>query len=391
MRCVFLRIAIAALQVGLGLAPLSARAAGGDPNLGRRHLAEGRYAAAEEEFSRALASARPEASLYYHRALARHHQENLSGARQDLDVFLARAPRATPALALRAQILLVQGDPAGALRDAQAALDSAADSAELLLLRARARHLLGQREEARADLARILERDPRHVPALLERAELALAANDAAAADADYAEAVRAAPDQPEAHYKLGLAKFRRLEFAAAIEHLGTAARLAPTFAPIARALGCARYGAGDFAPAQEDLQRAVALDPERSTYARLLLHLVQRRLGQTPAPLPDPSSPAGAEAWAGQLVKFLRHEISEDELFLAAQNSVPAAARPGRFCEAHFYLGSVRLLDGDVDAARHHLREAGAGSPSDFAEHTLARAEFGRLPPPAPRRTRRT
>ncbi|MBA4136035.1 MAG: hypothetical protein C0518_01810 [Opitutus sp.] len=389
MRCApLLRIVATVLCAGPGVATQAAQSSD-NQYPAHQYFAEGRYAAAEQEFTRELASGRSGAAIYYNRALARVNQQNYLGAKQDLDAHLALVT-SLPALTLRAQVKLSLADGAGALADAEAALESAAHSSELLLVCARARLLLGRIDEARADLARILEREPQHIAALTARGDLALAQNEIAAAEIDYQKLAQIAPREPDAYYKLGLVEFRRLDFTAAIRSFEQAARLSPDSAQIERALGSAKYAAADFVGARENLQRAVKLNVGQATYARLLLYLVEQRLS-SPALDVLGVPPGDGPDWTEQLVKFLRHEISEDSLFLTAQNMVPASERPGRLCEAHFYLGSARLIAGDLEAARYHLREADRSKQFAYTEHTLARAELRRLPVPVPTQPKRT
>ena len=391
------RLLLAVVVSCLGAAPQRAQSRSDAPDPGRQHFAAGDYGAAEAAFSRDLAAGRNDASLYYNRALARFNQQNYRGARTDLDAYLALAPRAAAALAFRANVALLLGDPAGAVADADAALESAPDDLDTLLVRGQARLALGRTDAAFADFARALERAPRHPAALVGRGDVQLARGRLPEAQEDFARAASLAPQDPDAHYKLGLAQFRQLNFAAAVPNLETAGRLAPESSLVARALGCAQYAAGDFARAAQTLQRAVALDPADTPYARLLLHLAQRRGDQpvaaAPADGPAPATTVPSD-WPGLLLRYVRGEATEDDLLLGAQNLAPASARAGRWCEAHYYLGSMRLLAKDTRGARYAFQEALATGQTAFTEHTLARAELDRLvdlpEPPKPRPSRR-
>lgn len=366
-----------------------------DEALARARFAAGKFAEAEQLFSRALASAHPKPSLHYNRAVARFNQQNYLGAKQDLDAHLILAPSSPDALALRAEIGLLLGRPADALGDVEAALESQPEDLNLSILRARARLELGRPEAARGDLERVLARVPSHARALIARGDVSLALGEWNAAEADYLRASELNPPEPEASFKLGLARFRRLEFTGAIAALKRAAELAPSGPLIFRTLGSAHYGAGDFAGAEQALRRSVDLDAGPATYARILLGVVQRRMGKsTPPPSGQKLPPSDELSWPELLTRFHRRELSEDDLLLAARNLTPADARAGRWCEALFYTGTEHLLAGDHLAARHCFEEATATGQTEFVEYTLARAELARLPratpAPLPKRPRR-
>lgn len=379
-----------AVLVGL-LAIISLKSATAQPDLNpsdeataRAHFAAGRFAKAEEYFSRALASDRPKPALLYNRALARFNRQNYSGAKQDLDAHLSLAPSTSAALALRAEVNLLLGNAAAALNDAENALESQPEDLELVFLRARARQKLGRADAARGDLERILERTPSHSGALVARGELFLAAGEWDAAEADFRRAAEISPNEADAPLKIGLTRFRRFDFAGATEALERAAQIAPAAPLVFRTLGCAYYGQGDFSRAAAALQRAIELEVGPAIYANLLLDLSKRRLGQKAA-VPNFGPKTNDPSWSELLLQFHLQELSEDDLLLAARNLTPAAARSGRWCEAQFYVGSEHLIAGDYAAARHCFQEAIATQQAEFVEYTLAKAELARLPSSAP------
>jgi tetratricopeptide (TPR) repeat protein len=379
------------LALGAGLAAQSPAPAA--DRSGPELFAAGRFAEAEAAFSRALRTGGSDPSLYFNRALSRLNLGEPTGARSDLDAFLALVPESTEGLLLRAEVRLLLDDAAGAAADATAGLALRSDNPAALEIRARAGLRLGRGDAARSDLERLIALHPEHVGAFLARAELHEVRGDPAAAAADLRRAAGLAPDRPEPLHRLGLLLFRQLDSAAAVGVLREAAARAPTDATVGRALASALYAAGDFAAAAAELQRAVELAPDRSDYARLLLPFALRRAAPTPTSAPPPMTGRLPEdPWPRMLARFLTGEVSEEELLLGAQNLAPASARPGRLCEANFYLGTQLLLTGDAASARHYLQQAADSGLTGFVEHTLARAELARLPAaPTPERTKPT
>ena len=71
--------------------------------------------------------------------------------------------------------------------------------------------------------------------------------------------------------------------------------------------------------------------------------------------------------------------ELSEGELLEAA--GVPAE-QPAieRLCEAHFYIGSLRLIESDRDGAVQAFRQCIEQGATSFYEHHSARSELRAL-----------
>lgn len=357
-----------------------AQSPSGAPDSAELLFARGDLAAAEQAFTHQLAdpSARP--ATRYNRALVRYHLRAHADALADLDLFLLQAPRSIPALTLRADVHLQIGNPAHAAADAAAALAIEPAHFDAQLLQARARAALGPDEQAEADFSHLLASAGERPDVLLARGDWHASRHRLDAAAADFARAVALDAADADGHFKLGAIRFRQLDLPAARQALQSAIELEPRAPALRRLSGLIHYASGDFPAAARELEQAVALDPAGSTYAGLMLQLTALRRGDTTLehPVPEPTSP-----WSVTIHAFLLGNVSEDELFLAAQNLTPASARAGRICEANFFSGSLHLIRGDVRSARFALEQAAAANLPDFAEHTLARAELLRLPDP--------
>lgn len=392
-RVMYRRLGIALILLA-GLVPrLPAQALPESHHLGRQYFAEGNYAAAEEAFTRELLIPQKRSTAYYNRAQARFNQRNYAGAKADLDAHLALAPSSL-AYAFRASVRLLLDDAAGAVADADEALKNGSGDGEALLVRGKGRARLGQYDGALSDFTSVLKTQPRHVAALLARGDALLATGNLAGAGADFLLAAEISPHDPDPPYKQGLLHFRALNPAAALPQLETAARLAPHVPHVWRALGYVHYANGNWDAAIPLFERAIALGSAHEPYAHFALHLSAKRAGRTGPPLPVMAPGGAVPAWPDIINGFLHGAVTEDDLLLSAQNLPPPGARRGRGCEAYFYIGTTRLLSGDVRGARYAFQEAVATEADSFTEHVLARAELARLTdlpdPPKPRPSRR-
>jgi len=148
----------------------------------------------------------------------------------------------------------------------------------------------------------------------------------------------------------------------------------------------CLRYDLGLYGQALEDAEKSLAVSVLREDrdYAALLAMLCRRRLGEH-----DPSTPALRRVFAGRdgdswkdwpatIAAFLRGEISESD-FLLAKESTDAQKTREQGCEAWFYAGTVRLVDGDVATAVDCFNKCVGTKMYMFAEYSHARAELAR------------
>ncbi len=60
---------------------------------------------------------------------------------------------------------------------------------------------------------------------------------------------------------------------------------------------------------------------------------------------------------WRSQIAHFLTGQLAEPALFKAAENANKYIER-GQLCEAWFYVGSKRLIDGDKATATDYFNK---------------------------------
>jgi tetratricopeptide (TPR) repeat protein len=245
------------------------------------------------------------------------------------------------------------------LEDFDAAI---AEATRLLKFQARAeyfytRALAGQRKGdlkgTLQDCAEALREEPALTKARTLRAYSLLASSDVDAALAEYATAIRMKSSDPGG--------------------------------PLGRA--CAYYRLERWKEAGEDLKTARTLNQgqssnlEEKTYIAALSSLLHLRAGRKPAaaeeakslrPLMQELQKDPAKNHLLGLPLYLAGEMTEAELLQAA--GAATARKAQALCEAHFFIGERKLLEGDKAGARRSFRACvDTGAQGNF-EHGLAR-----------------
>jgi tetratricopeptide (TPR) repeat protein len=119
--------------------------------------------------------------------------------------------------------------------------------------------------------------------------------------------------------------------------------------------------------------------------YARCYLWLAQRRAGIREPELPKrEQDPKEIEApqrklWPAQILETLRGELSEDGLVQVIRDADNNEEREW-LTEALFYVGELRLAEGDAETARRHFASVVNLRVLNFVEYGMARAELRKM-----------
>jgi lipoprotein NlpI len=81
--------------------------------------------------------------------------------------------------------------------------------------------------------------------------------------------------------------------------------------------------------------------------------------------------------AWTTQIVRYLRHDVSDEQLITSANGKKATI-------EARTYVGLDQSLSGKKESAMANLRWVVANADKRMFEYALASAEIGRLELPA-------
>lgn len=121
--------------------------------------------------------------------------------------------------------------------------------------------------------------------------------------------------------------------------------------------------------------------------YARCYLWLAQRRAGVRNPEVPRPDQneqelePARQKTWKWPvaILDTLRGELTEEDLAQMIHEDGGREER-GRLTEALFYIGELRLAEGDTETARRHFASVVNLKMVNFAEYGMARAELKKM-----------
>jgi lipoprotein NlpI len=121
--------------------------------------------------------------------------------------------------------------------------------------------------------------------------------------------------------------------------------------------------------------------------YARCYLWLAQRRAGVGDPELPPPPAVAVAvvpadtprKHWPQQILDTLRGELTEESLVQVIRDTSDRQTREW-LTEALFYVGELRLAEGDTETARRHFATVVNLKVLNFVEYGMARAELQKM-----------
>jgi ankyrin repeat protein len=153
---------------------------------------------------------------------------------------------------------------------------------------------------------------------------------------------------------------------------------------------GCSDYNARRFADALADFRKSCELGSDYEDYSYYRIWLIRSRQGEEEAATKElqtylvERTPQLPTDWPLQVGRFLTGQLSESDFIKAADNT-NAQTSSGQHCEAYFYAGSKRMINGDKMGAVDDLKKCLATNMTTFEEFQSASAELFQLEAPAP------
>jgi len=186
-------------------------------------------------------------------------------------------------------------------------------------------------------------------------------------------------PDFAAAYLTRGHLYRLRGQYELAAASYEKAAALRPDSGQTAFDLGLLDFLRGQYAAAADDFARANHPDSVRR-YSVLWLYLARARSGQAMSSISGQAdSGTDEDHWPAPLFQFYLGKLTEEEVRHAAA-STDAEADRGQRCEADFYIGELRLVQGDASTARKLLEQSRTECPETFIEYEIAPVELKRL-----------
>lgn len=345
-------------------------------------VAKGDYDGAIASYDKAIGINPTVAKPYYERGRARFGRTDNIGALEDFDRAVELNAAFGPAYENRGRARLATGDLEGAIADFDKAIDLEG-AAETYIGRGHAR--------------------------------LALRNYDGAITD--FTQAIAYKTHNAEAHLGLGTARFHKDDHAGALKDFDAALALNPNYADVYNARGMLFSSQGDHARAVADFSKAISINPKFAAayygrawenlylatgesaqvdavnYLKLTtgnnkdpyrlymvlggyLGLRQARKEQAALDFINHYALAlDSSQWSYQIVKYLRRELTVQELISMA------AAKGSRIeARARVYVGLDMSLSNQRDPAMEHLRWVKQNGSTTSREYTLAVSELQRL-----------
>ena len=145
---------------------------------------------------------------------------------------------------------------------------------------------------------------------------------------------------------------------------------------------GCIYYNSHDVTKALADFRKSCELGSAVQDYSYYRIWLIRAQSGEKEAATQELVNylnhrKAGKHGdWPLKVGRFLAGQLSESD-FLKAAASTNAQTDQEQHCEAYFYAGSKRLIEGDKTTATDYFKKCLATDLKHFEEYQSAEAEL--------------
>jgi lipoprotein NlpI len=311
---------------------------------------------------------------------AKSAKYDLNGAIADYTKALDLKPDYIDAFRARALAKLIKGDPDGAIADSTKAIELQPDAPGSYTLRGSAKQEKGDIDAAIVDFSKAIELQPTLAGNYNVRGHSKLAKSDIDGALADFSKAIELQPDFADAYTYRGAAKRVKGDLQGALADFAKAIGIDPEYKAPYGFRAHLHYDQQAWKESLADYRKLAELDPIYD-YARFGVWLAQARLGDKEAASKDlqaylKTRHGKPEDWPAQVGAFLAGQLAE-AAFLKAAASNDRRKNAEQLCEACFYAGTKRLLDGDKPAAQDYFEKCLATDVKSFSEYDSAAVEL--------------
>lgn len=378
-------LVLATLVFGLvSIGPASAqgpnKAAFDALNQGKSLLEARRFQEAISHFDQAIAIDPRMDEAYVYRGTAKNLIDDYEEAVTDFTQAIKLNPKNADAYYNRGIARRNLGDERGAYADFTEAIALNPKHVDAYYNRGNARSEKRDYDGAIADFSRVIELSPDHAAAYYDRGTAKSDNGDYDGAIADFSKTIELRPKDPGAYNGRGIAKRLKGDYEGAIRDHTRAIALRPNSASAYRNRAYARYEMRMWEEALIDFRKAIQLNPHDQDYARFRIWLILARLGKEKEATRELNrylvqrKTQGAEDWVLHIGRFLLGKISEGKLFEGTKADDKNESKE-RECEAYFYAGTKRLINGDRETARRYFQRSVQTGIRYFSEYSSALA----------------
>lgn len=196
----------------------------------------------------------------------------------------------------------------------------------------------------------------------------------------DFSETIRLKPNESGAYIGRAAAYLYAGQYDWAIADYDAVIRLRPKLAAAYESRAQSLFYKGAFARAAADFRQALSINP-KNEYSVLWLYVSQARAKDHSAGKTLTQSVRNLDTakWPEPVIRYYLGKISAQQLFDQARHADSNKDRI-QLCEAYFYIGQKRLVQGDLPTATDLFDRAITHCPADFLESTSAKVEKARL-----------
>jgi tetratricopeptide (TPR) repeat protein len=319
------------------------------------------------------------AVVYHYRGNAYLERGDAEHAIADFAQSIRLNPNLPHSFYDRGRAYLAKKDTRHAIEDFDQTIKLNPDIPEVYDSRGVAYYDQGDADRAAQDYERAIMLDARYAPAFVHRGNLYADKGDYDRGIRDYDEAIRLDRRDAEAWHRRGEAWFRKQDYARAAGDLDQALNLDPKNTNAVWRRTVTRFALGQYAQAAQDADRSVRLTPDW-VYGMLWRYIASAKSETAkPANVMPYSGKIDVSKWPGPVIALYMGALTAPQVSDAAVKA-GGKSSAGYVCEAAFYIGELRLLRNDSNAARESLQTAVRTCPHTYDEYHAAVAELGRM-----------
>lgn len=243
----------------------------------------------------------------------------------------------------------------------------------------------GDNDGAIADYTQVIALDPKFVTAYNNRGGSKGAKGDNDGAIADYTQAIALDPKNAMIYNNRGNAKQEKGDNDGAIADYTQAIAVDPMHAKAYDNRGHLEYDRQTWTDALMDFRKALEFTKPGGKdipYYHIRIWFIRARLGERTAATQELqgywTGQSAQNAWPLPIMAYLTGRIS-DQALLAKARAADEKTTKDQLCEASFYIGSRRLIEGDQKRAQQALEQAVQRCPHGF-EYRSAVAELAAM-----------